>query len=116
MVVLGGTGVPLGDHLHSASPGGSPARGDDAGGHPGKTTYHAGRPWQKPVRVIADKAYDSDPCLALVSVPLDCRAHDRLVGKLAASGRTLRSLGANPAGFFSHRLIHASYGGLCNSL
>ncbi len=61
MVVVDGQGVPLGDHLHSASP---------AEVRLAKTTlasirvgrrHRAGRPRQKPVRVIADKADDCDP-------------------------------------------------------
>ncbi|MEE8200450.1 MAG: transposase [Candidatus Acidoferrales bacterium] len=61
MVVVDGQGLPLGNHLHRASPAEVrlaevtlatirvPARG------------RSGRPRQKPERVIADKGYDSDP-------------------------------------------------------
>jgi transposase len=60
MVVVDGRGIPLGFHLCSASP--SEVR-------PAETTLAAirvgrrhgpGRPRQKPLRVIADKGYDSD--------------------------------------------------------
>lgn len=60
MVVVDGQGVPLGSQLTSASPGEvtlaestldmiSVARGG------------SGRPQKRPLRVIADRAYDSDP-------------------------------------------------------
>ena len=60
MVVVDGQGIPLGNHLDSASPSevtllektidtiSVPRRG-------------RGRPRKKPRRIIADKAYDSDP-------------------------------------------------------
>ncbi len=46
---------------HAASPVGGPARGGDASDDPGRTAHRAGRPRQKPERVIADRGYDSDP-------------------------------------------------------
>jgi transposase len=61
MVVVDGAGLPLGDDLHSASP---------AEVRLAETTletirvgrrHRAGRPRQKPERVIADGGYDSDP-------------------------------------------------------
>jgi Transposase DDE domain len=60
MVVVDGRGLPLGNYLHSASP---------AEVKLAETTlaairvrrHQAGRPRQKPLRVIADRAYDSDP-------------------------------------------------------
>jgi transposase len=61
MVVVDGGGVPLGNSLHSASPGEvTLAEATLATIRVGRR-HHAGRPRQKPVRVIADKAYDSDP-------------------------------------------------------
>jgi transposase len=60
MVVVDGRGIPLGDHLCSASP--SEVRLAEttlAAIHVGRR-HHAGRPRQKPLRVIADKGYDSD--------------------------------------------------------
>jgi len=61
MVVVDGRGLPLGNYLHSASPGEvTLAEATLATIRVGRR-HHAGRPRQKPVRVIADKAYDSDP-------------------------------------------------------
>jgi transposase len=60
MVVVDGRGIPLGDHLCSASP--SEVRLAEttlAAIHVGRR-HRAGRPRQKPLRVIADKGYDSD--------------------------------------------------------
>jgi transposase len=60
MVVVDGQGVPLGVHLDSASPAEvnllEPTLATIAVPRAG-----AGRPRQKPERVIVDKAYDSDP-------------------------------------------------------
>jgi transposase len=59
MVVVDGEGVPLGNHLDSASPAEVTLL---------ETTLEKiavprrrGRPRKKPVRIIADKGYDSDP-------------------------------------------------------
>jgi transposase len=63
MVVVDGEGVPLGVHLDSASPAEvtllEPTLATIAVPRAGP-----GRPRQKPERVIADKAYDSDPLRA----------------------------------------------------
>ncbi len=60
LVVVDGQGVPLGIHLDSASPAEvtllEPTLATIAVRRSGR-----GRPRQKPDRVIADKAYDSDP-------------------------------------------------------
>jgi hypothetical protein len=60
MVVVDGRGIPLGHHLCSASP--SEVRlADTTLAAIGVGRRHgAGRPRQKPLRVIADKGYDSD--------------------------------------------------------
>ncbi len=61
MVVVDGAGVPLGDHLHAASPSevklvAATLQAVRVGhGHRG------GHPRQKPCRLIADRGYDSDP-------------------------------------------------------
>lgn len=60
MVVVDGQGIPLGVHLDSASPAEvtllEPTLATIAVPRAGP-----GRPRQKPERIIADKAYDSDP-------------------------------------------------------
>ena len=63
MVVVDGQGVPLGVHLDAASPAEvnllEPTLATIAVPRAGP-----GRPRQKPTRLIADKAYDSDPLRA----------------------------------------------------
>jgi transposase len=121
MVVVDGQGLPLGDHLHSASP--AEVRLAEATlstirvGRP----HRPGRPRQKPDRVIGDGGYDSDPLrerLARRGIALIAPHHknrtrppnqdgralrrykrrwivertDRLAGELSALGRALRSL------------------------
>ncbi len=61
MVVVDGRGVPLGDYLHSASPAEVRLAETTLATIRVAWRHRAGRPRQKPVRVIADKAYDSDP-------------------------------------------------------
>jgi transposase len=60
MVVVDGQGIPLGSHLTSASPGEAtlvePTLDAIAVPRPGP-----GRPQKRPLRIIADRAYDSDP-------------------------------------------------------
>src|SRR5439155_22823658 len=55
LVVVDGQGLPLGDHLHSASPAGVRLAETTAPAIRVGRRHHAGRPRQKPVRVIADK-------------------------------------------------------------
>jgi transposase len=61
MVVVDGAGVPLGNHLHSASP--SEVKLVEATLQTIRVgrRHHAGRPRQKPERLIGDRGYDSDP-------------------------------------------------------
>src|SRR5438876_5745024 len=61
LVVVDGQGLPLGDHLHSASPAEVRLAETTLAAIRVGRRHHAGRPRQKPVRVIADKAYDRDP-------------------------------------------------------
>jgi transposase len=61
MVVVDGQGVPLGDQLHSASPAEVRLAETTLAAIRVGRRHRAGRPRQKPVRVITDKAYDSDP-------------------------------------------------------
>ena len=60
MVVVDGRGLPLGDYLHSASPAEVRLAETTLATIRVGRSHRAGRPRQKPVRVIADKAYDSD--------------------------------------------------------
>ena len=61
MVVVDGRGLPLGNYLHSASPAEVRLAETTLAAIRVGRRHHAGRPRQKPLRVIADKAYDSDP-------------------------------------------------------
>src|SRR5438094_8547149 len=79
MVVVDGQGIPLGSQLTSASP---------AEVKLAEATLDAisvpragrGRPQKRPLRVIADRAYDSDPpalALAQAGLALDCSASQK---------------------------------------
>ena len=59
MVLVDGQGLPLGVRLESASPG--EATLAEATLQEVRVPRRKGRPRQKPERVIADRAYDSDP-------------------------------------------------------
>lgn len=60
MVVVDGRGVPLGNSLHSASPSEMRLAEQTLATIRVGRRHHAGRPRQKPLRVIADKGYDCD--------------------------------------------------------
>src|SRR6266478_5987326 len=60
MVVVDGRGLPLGNYFHSASPAEVRLAETTLATIRVGRRHRAGRPRQKPVRVIADKAYDSD--------------------------------------------------------
>jgi transposase len=60
MVVADGQGVPLGDYLHSASPAEVTLAEKTLASIRVRRRHHAGRPRQKPERVIMDRGYDSD--------------------------------------------------------
>ena len=61
MVVVDGQGLPLGNHLDSASPAEVTLAEKTLATIRVPHGSQPGRPRQKPERVIADKAYDSDP-------------------------------------------------------
>ncbi len=61
MVVVDGQGVPLGKQLYSASPHEARLAEETLGSIRVTRRHRGGRPRQKPQRVIADRAYDSDP-------------------------------------------------------
>jgi len=93
MVVVDGAGVPLGDHLHSASPAEVRLAETTLAAIRVGRTHRAGRPRQKPVRVIADKAYDSDPLrkrLRQRGIELICPHKRNRVRPATQDGRALR--------------------------
>jgi len=61
MVVVDGQGLPLGKHLGSASPAEVKLAEITLATIRVPNRHRHGRPRQKPQRLIADKAYDSDP-------------------------------------------------------
>jgi transposase len=61
MVVVDGQGVPLGKQLYSASPNEVGLAEETLRSIQVTRRHRGGRPRQKPARVIADRAYDSDP-------------------------------------------------------
>jgi len=61
MVVVDGQGVPLGKQLYSASPNEVRLAEETLASIRVSRRHRGGRPRQKPERVIADRAYDSDP-------------------------------------------------------
>ena len=61
MVVVDGQGLPLGNHLHSASPKEVRLAEATLASIRVSRRGRAGRPRQKPHRLIADRGYDSDP-------------------------------------------------------
>ena len=61
MVVVDGKGVPLGNHLGSASPAEVKLAETTLATIRVPNRCRRGRPRQKPRRLISDKAYDSDP-------------------------------------------------------
>ena len=93
MVVVDGAGVPLGDHLHSASPAEVTLAETTLATIRVGRCHHAGRPRQKPLRVIADKAYDSDPLrkrLRHRGIELICPHKVNRVRPVTQDGRALR--------------------------
>jgi transposase len=93
MVVVDGRGVPLGNYLHSASPAEVKLAETTLEAIRVGRSHHAGRPRQKPVRVIADKAYDSDPLrkrLQQRGIELICPHKRNRVRAATQDGRALR--------------------------
>jgi transposase len=64
MVVVDGQGVPLGNQLYSASPNEVRLAEETLASVRVTRRHRGGRPRQKVQRVIADRAYDSDPLRA----------------------------------------------------
>ena len=97
-------------------------------------SHRAGRPRQKPLRVIADKAYDSDPLRkrlqqrwielicphkknrvrrhprrpspAAIQKAMDCRTDQRLARQFPTFGGALRPFAHDLWGLLSYRLFH----------
>ncbi len=93
MVVVDGRGLPLGNYLHSASPAEVKLAETTLATIRVGRRHHAGRPRQKPVRVIADKAYDSDPLrkrLRQRGIELICPHKKNRVRPATQDGRALR--------------------------
>jgi IS5 family transposase len=110
MVVVDGAGVPLGDHLHSASPAEVRLAETTLAAIRVGRRHHAGRPRQKPVRVIADKAYDSNPLrkrLRQRGIELICPHKKNRVRPATLDGRALRR-------YRLHWIVERSIGWLGN--
>jgi transposase len=93
MVVVDGRGLPLGEFLHSASPAEVRLAETTLATIRVGRRHHPGRPRQKPVRVIADKAYDSDPLrkrLRQRGIELICPHKRNRVRPATQDGRALR--------------------------
>jgi transposase len=93
MVVVDGRGLPLGNYLHSASPAEVKLAETTLATIRVGRRHRAGRPRQKPVRVIADKAYDSDPLrkrLQKRGIELVCPHKKNRVRPATQDGRALR--------------------------
>ena len=93
MVVVDGAGVPLGDHLCSASPAEVRLAETTLASIRVGRRHHAGRPRQKPERVITDRAYDSDPLrtrLRRRGIELICPHKKNRVRPATQDGRALR--------------------------
>ena len=93
MVVVDGRGLPLGNYLHSASPAEVKLAETTLATIWVGRSHHSGRPRQKPMRVIADKAYDSDPLrerLRQRGIELICPHKRNRVRPATQDGRVLR--------------------------
>jgi len=93
MVVVDGRGLPLGNYLHSASPAEVKLAETTLATIRVGRSHHSGRPRQKPMRVIADKAYDSDPLrerLRQRGIELICPHKRNRVRPATQDGRVLR--------------------------
>src|SRR6516162_3506506 len=88
-----GRGLPLGNYLHSASPAEVKLAETTLATIRVGRSHHSGRPRQKPMRVIADKAYDSDPLrerLRQRGIELICPHKRNRVRPATQDGRVLR--------------------------
>jgi len=93
MVVVDGRGLPLGNYLYSASPAEVKLAETTLAMIRVGRRHRAGRPRQKPLRVIADKAYDSDPLRKRFrqrAIELICPHKKNRVRPATQDGRALR--------------------------
>lgn len=92
MVVVDGQGVPLGNHLNSASPA-EVKLVERTLAQVGVPRAGRGRPRSKPERLIADRAYDSDPLrrrLKQRGIQLICPHRSNRRKPATQDGRALR--------------------------
>ena len=93
MAVVDGQGLPMGKHLGSASPAEVKLAEITLASIRAPNSRHRGRPRQKPQRLIADKAYDSDPLrmrLRKLGIELIVPHKANRVRKPTQDGRPLR--------------------------
>ena len=93
MVVVDGQGVPLGHQICTASPAEVRLAETTLTAVRVGRRHRPGRPRQKPERVIADKAYDSDPlrnCLRRRGIESVCPHKKGRVRPATQDGRALR--------------------------
>jgi transposase len=93
MVVVDGKGVPLGNHLGSASPAEVKLAETTLATICVPNRCRRGRPRQKPQRLIGDRAYDSDPLRARLKkrgIELIVPHRAGRVRKATQDGRALR--------------------------
>jgi transposase len=92
MVVVDGKGIPLGNHLDSASPS-EVTLLEKTLNNISVPRKERGRPRKKPKRLITDKSYDSDPLrerLAGRGIELICPYRSNNKGRKYHDGRKLR--------------------------
>ena len=91
--LVDGAGLPLGDHLHAASPSEVKLVEATLATVRVGRRHHAGRPRQKPERLIADRGYDSDPLrrqLARRGIELIAPHHKNRTRPPTQDGRAFR--------------------------
>ena len=100
MVVVDGAGVPLGNHLDSASPAEVQLAEKTLATIRVPRRSRPGRPRQKPERVITDKGYDSDPLRARLA-----RRHIELIAPHRSSRRKPPTQDGRALRRYRHRWI-----------
>ena len=132
MVEVDGAGIPPGDHLHAVPPCGIRLAEATLQTIRVGRRHHAGRPRQKPARVIVGRSYDCDPLrkqlarrgIELIAprhknrrnpptqdgralqAAMECGTHDRMARQLSPAGGTLRPLAYRLSSVLSYRLLH----------